>query len=63
VGFRGVRLLGMSDDVVKPDTLELGSLSNHLWESAISNLRTSLDAAYAAEDRLKELLTKTGLLK
>jgi len=31
-------------------------------EEAIANLKESLDAAYAAEDRLKELLKKSGLM-
>jgi len=30
---------------------------------ALANLKTSLKSAYAAEDRLKALLTKAGLLK
>lgn len=30
---------------------------------AITNLKTSLDAAYAAEDRLKSLLAKAGLMQ
>ena len=31
-------------------------------ERAIENLKDSLDAAYSAEDRLKELLIREGLL-
>ena len=31
-------------------------------DQAIANLKESLDAAYAAEDRLKELLEREGLL-
>jgi type I restriction enzyme M protein len=31
-------------------------------DQAIVNLRESLEAAYAAEDRLKELLVREGLL-
>jgi type I restriction enzyme M protein len=31
-------------------------------EEAITNLKTSLESAYAAEDRLKELLRKAGLM-
>lgn len=31
-------------------------------DQAIANLRESLQAAYAAEDRLKELLLREGLL-
>lgn len=42
------------EPVLEEDTLTV--------DEAIANLKTSLDAAYAAEDRLTELLTKEGLL-
>jgi type I restriction enzyme M protein len=43
------------EQVVKAETLTVAD--------ALANLKTSLEAAYAAEDRLKELLEKAGLIQ
>jgi type I restriction enzyme M protein len=43
------------EPVVEAETLTVAD--------ALANLKTSLDAAYAAEDRLKSLLAKAGLMQ
>ena len=43
------------EPVVEAETLTV--------DDALTNLKTSLDAAYAAEDRLKTLLAKAGIMQ